>query len=152
MIGAGDPLPRITLAGPDGPVDLGALADRGGPLLVLFYQEDATPACTAQLCAFRDDFELIEELGARVVAISADDAASHRRFAGANGFPFPLCSDPDLSAATVFGAAGDDGKRARRAAFVAVDGVVVLAIPFYQPSHLDHYASVFAALGAEGAA
>lgn len=152
MINAGDPLPQILLAGPGGPVDLRALADRGGPLLVLFYQEDATPACTAQLCAFRDDFELIEELGARVVAISSDDIASHRRFSAAQNFPFPLCSDPDLSSAAAFGVVDDGGKRARRAAFVAVDGTVVLAIPFYQPSHLDHYMSVFAALGAEGAA
>lgn len=151
MIGTGDPLPRILLAGPEGPVDLHALAD-GGPLLVLFYQEDATPACTAQLCAFRDDFELIEELGARVAAISSDDVASHRRFSEAHEFPFPLFSDPDLAAATAFGVVDDDGKRARRAAFVAVDGVIALAIPLYQPSHLDHYMSVFAALGAEGAA
>ena len=152
MIAAGDPLPDIPLGGADGPIDLRALADGGEPLVILFYQEDATPACTAQLCAFRDDFDLVGELGAKIIAISSDDAESHQRFSDAHDFPFPLFSDEDLAAATAFGVVDDGGKRARRAAFVAVDGVVALAIPLYQPSHLEHYMSVFAALGAEGAA
>lgn len=152
MIAVGDPLPDIPLGGADGPVELRALANGGEPLLILFYQEDATPACTAQLCAFRDDFELVGELGAKIIAISSDDAESHQRFSNAHALPFPLFSDENLAAATAFGVVDDDGKRARRAAFVAIGGVVTLAIPFYQPSHLEHYMSVFGALGAEGAA
>ena len=144
---AGQPLPNPTLNGPDGPARLhDFLAD--GPLLVLFYQEDATPTCTTQLCAFRDDFELLDELGASVVAISADDPASHERFRDAQQLPYPLLSDPDLSAATAFGVADPATRRSQRAAFVAQpDGRIALAIPFYQPANLDHFEAVFAALG-----
>ena len=144
---AGQPLPNPTLNGPDGPARLhDFLAD--GPLLVLFYQEDATPTCTTQLCAFRDESELLGELGASVVAISADDPASHALFRDAQQLPYPLLSDPDLSAATAFGVADPATRRSRRAAFVAQpDGRIALAIPFYQPANLDHFEAVFAALG-----
>ena len=143
---AGNQLPDISLEGPDGPIRLRDLA-AGKSLLVLFYQEDATPSCTAQLCAFRDDHDSIIELGATVAAISADDPESHRRFAEAQSFPFPLLSDPGLAAARAFGVASGDGKRSDRAAFVARDGEIALAIPFYQPANLDHFMAVFTALG-----
>ena len=143
----GDPLPNPTLQQADGTIELHELLG-GGPLLVLFYREDATPSCTTQLCAFRDEWELIAELGAAVAAISADGVESQRRFAEAQGFPFPLFSDPELAAARAFGVADEAAKRSERAAFVAgADGVIRLAIPFYQPANLDHFRAVFEALG-----
>ena len=100
----GDPLPNPTLHSPDGPIALHDLLG-DGPLLILFYREDATPACTTQLCAFRDEFELLTELGASVVAISADDTQSQQRFRETQKFPFPLLSDPNLTAAQAFNVA-----------------------------------------------
>ena len=143
----GDTLPDLALAGPDGPVRLHDLL-HNGPLLILFYEEDSTPTCTTQLCSFRDDWDMIEELGASAAAISADHPDSHRRFADDAQLPFPLLSDLDLQAAQAFGVSQSDTRRAHRAAFVAdPHGVIQLAIPLYQPSNLDHYQSVFAALG-----
>ena len=81
-LAAGAVLPEMTLEGPGGPLRLSDYA-AGGALVVAFYAEDATPTCTAQLCSFRDDFALIRENGAQLVAISADSAASHARFASA---------------------------------------------------------------------
>ena len=147
MISTGDPLPDISLDGPDGPAALRDLA-AAGPLLILFYQEDRTPACTAQLRAFRDDFDLIRELGANIAAISADDASSHEQFGAEERLPFPLYSDPQGEAARAFGVYNETAKRSRRAAFAVVDGRIALAIPFYQPANLDHFTAVFAALGA----
>ena len=122
------------------------LAD--GPLLVLFYSEAGTPLCTQQLCAFRDDEEMILELGGSVVAISSDPPTQLEQFRREHDLPFPLLSDPDLQAAAAFGVDDADSKRARRAAFVAdAQGVVQLAIPFYQPNNLDDYQRVFEALG-----
>lgn len=143
----GDPLPNPTLQQADGTIALHELLG-DGPLLVLFYREDATPSCTTQLCAFRDEWELIAELGASVAAISADGVESQQRFAEAQRFPFPLFSDPELAAARAFGVADEAAKRSERAAFVADEsGVITLAIPFYQPANLDHFQSVFEALG-----
>ena len=119
-----------------------------GPLLVLFFSEANTPLCTTQLCAFRDDFEMLAELGADVVAVSTDSEAELARFREEHLLPFPLLSDADLSAAEAFGVADRVSKRAQRAAFVADrDGVVQLAIPFYQPTNFEHYQQIFEALG-----
>lgn len=150
MISPGDPLPDIVLQGPDSPDAAVRLRDLAatGPLLILFYQEDRTPACTAQLRAFRDDFDLIRELGATIAAISTDDHASHQQFHADERFPFPLYSDPEGAAARAFGVYDETAKRSRRAAFVARDGRIILAIPFYQPANLDHFTAVFTALGA----
>ena len=146
-LAVGDPLPNPTLEGAEGPTALhDFLGD--GPLLVLFYREDATPTCTTQLCAFRDEAELLGELGASVAAISADDVQSQQRFREAQGLPFPLLSDPQLEAARAFGVADEAARRSERAAFVAnAEGRVVLAIPFYQPSNLEHFRAVFEVLG-----
>ena len=119
-----------------------------GPLLILFYTEANTPLCAQQLCAFRDDEEMLKELGAAVVAISSDPPWELERFNDEHRFPFPLLSDPALDAATAFGVVDDAAKRAQRAAFVSdSDGVIRLAIPFYQPNNLDHYQDIFEALG-----
>ena len=119
-----------------------------GPLLILFYTEASTPLCTQQLCAFRDDYEMVRELKADVVAISSDSSDDHQQFSTEHYFPFLLLSDPDLDAASAFGVADLATKRAQRAAFVAnPDGTIALAIPFYQPNNLDHYQQVFEALG-----
>ena len=119
-----------------------------GPLLILFFSEANTPLCTQQLCAFRDDFEMITELRASTLAISSDSVDEQDRFIAEHHFPFPLLSDQGLDAANAFGIADPANKRAQRAAFVADSaGVIQLAIPFYQPNNLDHYQHIFEALG-----
>ena len=140
MIGVGDQLPQTELGLRD------YLSD--GPLLILFYTEANTPLCAQQLCAFRDDEEMISALGASVIAMSSDPPWELERFDDEHRFPFPLLSDPALDAAEAFGVVDESGKRAQRAAFVAdANGVIQLAIPFYQPNNLDDYQDIFIALG-----
>lgn len=140
-------LPDLTLEGADGPVSLEALR-AGRPLVVAFYVEDGTPTCTAQLTTFRNDYALIEEAGAAFVAVSADSPERHAEFARAGGFPFPLLADPELRAARAFGVVDETGKRSLRAIFVSDrEGVIVAAIPYYNPSNPRQYQAVFEALG-----
>ena len=123
---------------------------QGGPLLVLFYTEAGTPLCTQQLCAVRDDFPLLTELHANAVAISSDPPDAVARFQTAQQFPFPLLSDPHLEAAREFGVVDEAARRAQRAAFAADrDGLLTLALPFYQPNNLHHYQQLFSAFGME---
>ena len=145
----GAELPDVTLESADGPQSLGAL--RGGrPLVVCFYTEDGTPTCSAQLRAFRDDFELIDELGAAFVAISADSVDSHSAFQESNAFPFPLLADAELAAARAFGVVDETGKRSIRAVFVTnAEGMIVEAIPYYNPMNGQQYQAVFEALGVD---
>ena len=145
----GGPLPDLTLDGPDVPVTLESL--RGGkPMVVIFYTEDATPTCTAQLCQFRDEFALLEEIGATVVAISKDDQATHARFSASKQFPFPLLSDPDLRMARAFGVVDEEIQRSVRAIFITdAGGKMQQRIMFYSPYHPDQFLGVFKALGAD---
>ncbi|MXV80664.1 MAG: redoxin domain-containing protein [Chloroflexi bacterium] len=140
VIGVGDQLPDTELSLRE------YLSD--GPLLILFFMEANTPLCTVQLCAFRDDEDMISALGASVVAVSSDPPWELGRFDDEHQFPFPLLSDPALEAAEAFGVIEESGKRAQRAAFVAdAQGTIQLAIPFYQPNNLDDYQEIFVALG-----
>lgn len=67
----------------------------GSPIIIYFYPKDFTSGCTAESCGFRDQFEVFEELGVKIVGISHDDIATHRRFIEAYQLPFELLSDPD---------------------------------------------------------
>ncbi len=127
------------------------LADYAGKKLVLvFYAEDGTPACTQQLAAFRDEFPAIQGAGADLLAVSADSLDSHRQFhARLGACPFPLASDAGLETARRYDVLSPDGKRSVRAVFViAEDGAILHAIPWYQPGNTGQFLEVFQALGA----
>ncbi len=146
----GDPAPDFTLPSTQGPVSLSDLRRRGKVVLA-FYFQDETPLCATQVGMLKGDFDLLTELGAQVVAISADDLESHRRFAERlGGVPFPLASDEALAVARAYGVVDETGKRCRRAIFVLdEDGRVLLANPFFQPNSPDQYQQLFRALGLE---
>lgn len=146
---AGEPAPKVTLTGPDGAVSLPD-ASVDGPLALLFFQEAGTPGCDAQLRRFRDDYDLLHELGARLVAISTDSPAAQERFRDTLAAPFPLLSDPDGGAARAYGVYDEASRRANRAVFVIdAAGVVRLALPWYSPQSSEQFQQVFAALGLE---
>lgn len=46
-----------------------------------------------QSCAFRDRYEVFQEVGAEVIGISADSPDSHQRFVNKYQLPFTLLSD-----------------------------------------------------------
>ena len=98
----------------------------------------------------KGEYETIREAGAQVVAVSADDLASHERFCQElGGCPFPLVSDPELVAARLYGVVGEDGRRSNRAIFVIDQGGALLhQIPWYQPGNIGQFLEIFEALGA----
>ncbi len=65
----------------------------GAPFVLYFYPKDDTPGCTAEACGFRDHYEAFEEIGARVVGVSADSPEKHQQFAEKHRLPFTLLSD-----------------------------------------------------------
>lgn len=89
----GEKIPDFTLPDQDDrPVRSWDLLGQG-PLILYFYPKDETPGCTAQACAFRDAIEEFKGLDARVVGISSDSPASHKKFAERHRLPFTLLSD-----------------------------------------------------------
>ena len=83
-------------------LQLSELLERGAVVL-FFYPRDFTPGCTAEACAFRDDYTDFVEAGAAVVGVSADSGESPRRFARHHNLPFPLLSDADGSLRKAYG-------------------------------------------------
>jgi peroxiredoxin Q/BCP len=62
-------------------------------VVLYFYPKDETSGCTVEACAFRDAYEDFVAVGAEVVGVSRDDAASHIQFAAHYKLPFTLLSD-----------------------------------------------------------
>ena len=83
------------------------LSDYRGRWVVLYcYPKDDTPGCTKEACGFRDRMGDLQELGAVVLGVSADDVESHKRFAEKYGLNFPLLADPERQAILAYGAWG----------------------------------------------
>jgi len=83
------------------------LSDHVGSWIVLyFYPKDETPGCTIEACSFRDARDTLAELGAKIVGVSRDDAASHDNFMSRHKLNFTLLSDPDHKVMDVYGAWG----------------------------------------------
>jgi peroxiredoxin Q/BCP len=126
----GKAAPAFTLAGPGGKKV--SLSDFAGKHVILyFYPKDDTPGCTKEACGFRDSWGEIRDLGAVVLGVSADDTASHAKFASKYKLPFPLLSDPDRKVMTKYGAWGEKmlyGKKTigviRSTAWIGPDGKV----------------------------
>ncbi|MBI5611457.1 MAG: peroxiredoxin [Gammaproteobacteria bacterium] len=115
----GQPAPAFALTDQHG--TLQRLSDyRGQWLVVYFYPKDDTPGCTKEACKFRDNFQDITALGARVLGISVDNTESHKRFAEKYSLPFPLLSDGDGTIAKTYGALWSLGpmKFAKRHSFI----------------------------------
>ena len=92
---AGALAPRFTLPNQDG--DAVSLADyRGRKVILYFYPEADTPACTGQACEFRDNLGSLAGAGYVVLGVSKDSVSALARFKDKYGLTFPLLSDPEL--------------------------------------------------------
>jgi len=104
-LAVGDPAPPFSAPTADGRV-LSLDDFRGRRLILYFYPMDDTLGCTAQACSLRDGLTRLQQAGYAVVGVSAQDAASHRRFADKHGLNFPLLVDRDRRIAQAYGALG----------------------------------------------
>lgn len=94
----GDPAPDFTLpyASQDTiNFDGITLSDFQGerPVVLAFYPADWSPGCTTQLCNFRDNFHMFDNLNAEVLAISGDYVFAHKAWIQEEQFQFKLLSD-----------------------------------------------------------
>ncbi len=76
---------------------------KGQPVVLYFYPKDDTPGCTAEACSFRDANHEMQKRGIVVLGVSADDIASHQKFADKYGLPFPLLADTDTKVSQLYG-------------------------------------------------
>lgn len=132
MLNTGDRAPDFTLSDDGGRQY--SLSDFAGKTLVLyFYPKDNTPGCTRQACAFGALYGQFKTLGAEVVGVSKDSAASHAKFRQKYSLPFIMLSDPDKSVHAAYGAMGEKKLYGKvtvgtiRTTYVIKDGVIVYA-------------------------
>lgn len=95
---------------------------RGAPVVLAFYPGDDTPVCTKQLCSYSDGLDVLTGTGAQVWGVSAQDLASHRRFAERRGLRLPLLADVDRKAIRAYGVNGPLGHVKRSVFVVDADG------------------------------
>jgi len=95
--------PDFELTDPEGKVwNLGELLD-GHPAVLIFYYGYHCAACVRQLFDVDRNLPLYREVGARVVAISADPPElTRRRFQQYGPFGFPVLSDPGNKVAEAY--------------------------------------------------
>lgn len=97
---------------------------RGQKVVLVFYPGDDSVVCTKQLNSYNDELGAFEGLGAQVLAVSAQDMASHEKFTTKHGFGFPLLSDTDKSVANDYGTVGPLGFPRRSVFVIDSTGVV----------------------------
>lgn len=147
----GEVAPDFTLLDQHGePFTLSQL--RGGKVILYFYGEAGTPACTGQACDFRDRLDAFTAEGYRVVGVSRDEVSAIAAMASAEHLTFPLLSDPDRHVHELYGTFGEKqlyGRTVRgviRATFV-IDETGVIERALYNIKATGHVAMLRKRLG-----
>ncbi len=147
----GTPAPDFTLLDQHGePFTLSQL--RGRRVILYFYGEAGTPACTSQACDFRDRLDSFTEEGYTVVGVSRDEVPAIAKMASDEHLTFTLLSDPDRRAHELYGTFGTKllyGREVQgviRATFV-IDERGVIERAFYNIKATGHVAMLRKRLG-----
>lgn len=79
---------------------------RGQKVVLYFYPKDDTPGCTKEACSFRDAFADFKKKNIKVLGVSLDSEASHKKFAAKYKLPFTLLVDADHAISDAYGVYG----------------------------------------------
>ncbi len=132
------------------PVRLRDLAGR--PVVLYFYPADMTTGCTMEACAFRDEHDKFLALGALVLGISTQDAASHREFRDKHRLNFPLIADPEKRIVRAYNALGLMGVAKRVTYVIGPDSMVVDSFKSINPKpHVERALRVLSERGSNHA-
>lgn len=113
MLEEGDKAPDFNAKDQDG--NEIKLADFQGKKVVLyFYPKDDTPGCTKEACSFRDANDVYAEKEIKVLGVSTDDEASHRKFISKFNLPFTLLADTDKKIVNDYGVYGEKNMYGRK--------------------------------------
>jgi peroxiredoxin Q/BCP len=125
-VSVGDLAPDFTLPATGG-TSVSLSSFRGQPVVLVFYPGDDTPVCTKQLNSYNNELSAFEGVGAQVLAVSAQDVASHDQFSSKYGFGFPLLADTDKAVASLYGTVGPLGFSRRSVFVINASGVITYA-------------------------
>jgi peroxiredoxin Q/BCP len=112
-LAAGDRAPDFTLPGAAGATL--KLSDlHGRPIVLYFYPQDDTSACTAEAIDFSALKPQFEAAGATVVGISPDSIKKHDKFKAKHGLTIDLASDETRETMQAYGVWGEKMMFGRR--------------------------------------
>lgn len=124
----------------------------GRPVVLYFYPADMTTGCTMEACAFRDGQDEFQALGAVVLGVSVQDAATHREFRAKHRLNFPLLVDSDKAICRAYNALGLLGVAKRVTYIIGPDGSIVDAFKSINPKpHVERALRVLAEKGSSHA-
>jgi thioredoxin-dependent peroxiredoxin len=75
-------------------------------ILIYFYPKDDTPGCTKEACGIRDLYPKFKRLKIKVLGVSADSIAKHKKFAIKYELPFTLLADEEKKMLKAYGVWG----------------------------------------------
>ena len=76
---------------------------KGKAVVIYFYPKDDTSGCTAEAIAFNGLRAKFAAVGATVIGVSPDSAASHDKFKRKHDLEIALAADPERSAIEAYG-------------------------------------------------
>jgi peroxiredoxin Q/BCP len=125
-----------------------SLADFRGKWVVLyFYPKDFTSGCTLEAHNFQQDLAKYEKVGAVILGVSVDTAASHKDFCTKEGLSFKLLSDPDATVSTEYGSVMEyEGKKLSARNTFVIDPEGKIAKEFIGVKPAAHSEEVLVAL------
>lgn len=94
---------------------------------LVFYPFTFTGVCEGELCTLRDDYQVFEDAGIQVLAVSCDSRFAQKKWAEEMGYQFPVLSDfwPHGEVSRAYGVFNDALGCANRGTFVIrADGTV----------------------------
>ncbi len=73
------------------------------PIMLAFYSKSFGPVCQAQFSNYIDHLDQFNELGVRIIGVSANDPDGHQELMIKHELPFTLLSDPSNRIAKKYG-------------------------------------------------
>ena len=129
LLAVGSEAPAFDAQTTDGErVSLGDFRGRRAVAL-MFYPEDDTPGCTAQMCAARDESAEYAAAGIARFGVNPGSLESHRDFVSKYTLDFPLIVDEDGAIARAYGVMRPDGYTGRASYLIDADGRIAYAAP-----------------------
>lgn len=125
-VGVGDFAPEFTLPGTANK-SYSLSQFRGQIVVLVFYPGDDTLVCTKQLCSYNNELQQFANVNAQILAISAQDIASHEAFSAKQGFKFPLLADTEKTVAKLYSVVGLLGLPRRSVFVIDAAGVIKYA-------------------------
>lgn len=149
----GDRAPGFTLpAGPGDEVDVGQLIGRER-IVLLFFPLAFSPVCSTEMETVAERWGELDDLDARIFAVSVDSPFVADRFRREEDLPFPVLSDFNREVVEDWGVLDDDmmgleGVAKRSAFVIGGDGTVTYRWVTDDPGVEPDYDAVRAAVDA----